>query len=364
LPYAPYYGTVDATPLFLLLCARHAQWTGRLDLFRDLRVNLSSALDWLDNYGDADGDGYLDYTAQTPSGLINEAWKDSSDAMVGEGGAQAQPPIAPAEVQGYAYAARAELAEIYEQAGESDIAGRLRQQGEDLKQRFNKDYWLPDKGIYAMALEKGMRPLEVVSSNAGQVLWSGIADHDKAHTTAHRLLQDDMFSGWGVRTLSTNEECYNPISYHLGSVWPHDNAIIFGGFRRLGHDDGLCIFQSLVEAAHHFTNARLPELFGGFDRARFPGPVHYPVACHPQAWASGAIPYMLQESLGLQPRGFEKRLLVHRPMLPPSIPQVELTHLGVGEGECHLRFSRNPDGSADLDVVGARDLDIQLTNNP
>ncbi len=362
-PYKPYYGTVDATVLFLLLFARHARWTGSLDLFHQLQDNIQAGLKWVDEYGDSDGDGYLDYNADMPSGLINEGWKDSSDSMVTASGDLAQPPIAPAEVQGYVYAAKMELAEIYEQADDNDTAKRLRQEASELKQRFNRDYWLEDQGMFAMALEKGMRPLAVGNSNAGQVLWSGIADEDKALSTIRRLMEDDMFSGWGVRTLSKKERRYSPISYHLGSVWPHDNSIILGGLRRLKRDDDASrIFQAIMEAARYFSNARLPELFCGFSRDEYARPVQYPVACHPQAWATGAVPYMLEQSLGLKPDGFNNRLIVDRPCLPEFIPDVELEHLKVGRGECHLRFERAPGGQARVTIISADNLAVSITD--
>jgi glycogen debranching enzyme len=358
LPYRPYYGTVDATVLFVLLCARHAQWRGRLDLFEKLRGNIDAALRWIDEYADSDGDGYLDYNEDLATGLINEGWKDSSDAMVTAGGDLATPPIAPAEVQGYVYMAKREIAGLYERAGDKETAARLRKESDDLKQRFNRDYWLEDKGIFAMALAKDMNPLAVVSSNAGQVLWTGIADEDKARSTADRLMQDDMFTGWGIRTLSSQEKRYSPVSYHLGSVWPHDNAMIFGGLLSLHREHSIRIFQSMLEAARFFANSRLPELFCGFERDQYPRPVHYPVACHPQAWATGSVPYMLQQSLGLKPDGFSHRLVVDRPHLPAFIPDVELEHLKVGDGECHLRFERSSDGRAQVNVVSSAGLDI------
>jgi glycogen debranching enzyme len=360
LPYTPYYGTVDATPLFLLLCARHAQWTGRLDVFERFRENIDAALRWVDELGDSDGDGYLDYAVKTSAGLINEAWKDSSDAMVTAAGALAEAPVAVAEVQAYVFAAKTELAELYERCGDVDTAKRLREEADDLRQRFNRDYWVDDIGTFAMGLERDMRPLAVVSSNAGQVLWTGIADDDHAHATADRLMQDDMFSGWGIRTISTTARRFNPVAYHLGSVWPHDNSIVFAGMRRVGRDDAVCVFQAMLEAAGFFPSCRLPELFAGFDRQRFPRPVHYPVACHPQAWAAGAIPFMLQSALGIRPAAFEHRLVVERPVLPAALGVVQLEDLKVGDGVCHLRFERRADGTAVVTVIDAHDVTVDV----
>ena len=363
LPYSPYFGTVDATPLFLLLCARHAQWTGRLDVFDRFRSNIDAALRWVDQFGDSDGDGYLDYTVQTSAGLINEAWKDSSDAMATESGRLAEAPVAVAEVQGYVFAAKSELADLYERTGDAATAGRLRDEAADLRQRFNRDYWVEDIGTFAMALEHDMRPVAVVSSNAGQVLWTGIATDDHAVATCRRLLRDDMFSGWGIRTVSTTARRYNPVAYHLGSVWPHDNSIVFAGMRRVGFDESICVFQAMLEATQLFPSCRLPELFAGFDRQRFSRPVHYPVACHPQAWAAGAIPFMLQASLGLTPHGFDRRLVVDRPVLPAALGSVDLDDLKVGDGVCHLHFDRRPDGTAAVTVIDAHDVEVDVREN-
>lgn len=360
LPYTPYYGTVDATPLFLLLCARHAQWTGRLDVFERFRGNIDAALRWVDEFGDSDGDGYLDYAVKTSAGLINEGWKDSSDAMVTAAGELAEPPVAVAEVQGYLFAAKSELADLYQRCGDAVTAERLRGEADDLRQRFNRDYWLADIGTFAMALEHDKRPLAVVSSNAGQVLWTGIADEGHASATGARLVQDDMFSGWGIRTVSSDARRYNPVAYHLGSVWPHDNSIVFAGMRRVGVDGAMDVFQAMLEAAQLFPSCRLPELFAGFDRQRFGRPVHYPVACHPQAWAAGAIPFMLETSLGLTPFGFDQRLVVDRPMLPAAIGAVDLEDLAVGGGVCHLRFVRRPNGTAEVTVVDAPDIAVEV----
>jgi glycogen debranching enzyme len=345
IPQTPYYGTIDATPLFLILIARHAAWTGTLRVFNELREAVEAALAWIARYGDHDGDGYIEYRSLSEKGLINQGWKDSGDAIVNADGSLAQPPIALVEVQAYVYLAKISLAELYERAGEPEYAQRLRREAEALRCRFNRDFWLDDKGYYALALQAENKPAAVISSNPGHALWTGIADKDKAGATAARLMAEDMFSGWGIRTLSAEERRYNPIGYHLGTVWPHDNAIIAAGLRRYGFDREACrIFSGIVEAAPYFEHHRLPEVFAGFSRSAYGVPVRYPVACHPQAWAAGAVPYLVETALGLMPEAFEQRLRIMRPVLPDFVRCLELQQIRVGKCRADVRFERNPDG--------------------
>jgi glycogen debranching enzyme len=344
IPHSPYYGTIDATALFLLVLARQASWTGDLGLFTELRANVDRALEWIATYGDGDGDGYLEYRSSSEHGLVNQGWKDSGDAIVEESGAIAEPPIALVEAQAYLYAAKTELAGLFERTGEQARAESLRREAAELRVRFNRDYWLDDLSCYALALESAKRALRVVTSNAGHALWAGIADGDKARRTGERLMADDMFSGWGVRTLASSACAYNPVGYHLGTVWPHDNAIVAAGLRRYGLDDAARrIFDGMVESAMEFEHARLPELFAGFARTEGGGPIRYPVACHPQAWAAGSVPFLLSELLGLQPDGFARRLRVVRPVLPSSVDFIELTGIGVAGAAADLRFERRGD---------------------
>ena len=348
IPHTPYYGSVDSTPLFLCLLGEHASWTGDLSLFEELREPAEAALAWLDHYGDSDGDGYLEYVAGASGGLINQGWKDSGEAIVNADGSLATPPIRLAEVQGYAYRARREMAELFARSGDAARARDLREAAERLRRRFERDFWSERLGTYVLALQgESRRPVEVLTSNAGQVLWSGIASPDRARRTADRLLRDDAFSGWGVRTLATHELRYNPIGYHLGTVWPHDNALIGTGFRRYGLDDhAVRLLEGLAEAAMAFPAYRLPETFAGFARDDYGTPVHYPVACHPQAWAAGAVPALLTACLGLRPEGFERRLRISRPVLPAFLPWVELHDLAVGQGHVDLRFEQGHAGVA------------------
>jgi glycogen debranching enzyme len=351
IPQTPYYGTVDATPLFLILLAQHAAWTGDLTLFRDLRRHIERALAWIATYGDQNGDGYLEYQGSAHKGLINQGWKDSGDAIVNADGTLAQPPISLVEVQGYVYLAKTALAGLYAHAGEADRAAQLRREAQELQARFNRDFWLAEKHCYALALQAKHTPVAVISSNPGQALWTGIADPDKAQQTVARLMADDMFSGWGVRTLSTQERRYNPIGYHLGTVWPHDNALIAAGFRHYGCNTEACrIFTAIVEAATHFTHYRLPEVFAGFRKADYGIPVRYPVACHPQAWAAGSIPFLITTALGLVPEALDQRLRIVQPVLPEFLQRLEIHRLRVGHGCADLHFARRADGSVAVTV--------------
>ena len=363
IPYTPYYGTIDATPLFLILLGEHARWSGSLQLFDELRDNAERALTWMSDYGDLDDDGYLEYRSSSKEGMINQGWKDSGDAIVDADGNLAKPPIALVEVQGYQWMALISIAALFRRAGDSNRADQLERRARELRTRFNRDFWMEDEGCYALALQGDKTQAAVVSSNAGQALWTGIADPDKAERTAHRLMADDMFSGWGIRTLASSESRYNPIGYHLGTVWPHDNSIITAGFRRYGHDgDVRKIFKSITHAALTFDNYRLPELYAGFPRNRFGVPVHYPVACHPQAWAAGSIPYLLQTLLGISAEAFDRRLRVVRPMLPEVAHHVIVRGLRVGDASADLRFQRTSHGIA-VDVLKV-DGDLSVLVEP
>ena len=351
IPHTPYYGTIDATPLFLILMSRYASWTGDLSLFHELRIAVERALHWIDKYGDVAGDGYVSYVGNRNKGLINQGWKDASDALVTEDGRFAEPPIALVEVQGYVYMAKMEIADLYDRIGDHEHATRLRAEARALRARFNHDFWIEAEGCYAMALEAGRHPCRVMSSNPGQALWTGIVEEDKAGRVVHRLMRPDLFNGWGIRTLSCKERRYNPMGYHLGTVWPHDNSLIAAGFRRYGYDEPAArIFVGLLEAAMEFEDYRLPELFTGFGREDYGQPVRYPVACHPQAWAAGSIPYLVETFLGLAPDAYNNRLKIIRPYLPDFISEAELRHLRVGQGSVDLRFERKRDGSLEAHV--------------
>ncbi len=352
IPQTPYYGTVDATPLFLILIARHAAWTGDLAFFHELHPHIERALAWVAASGDQNGDGYIGYQSSSKQGLINQGWKDSGDAIVNADGSLAEPPISLVEVQGYVYSAKVSLADLYERAGEGERAQDLRREASELRVRFNRDFWMEDQGFYALALQAHHAPTAVISSNPGQALWSGIVDAEKAQRTVQRLLARDMFNGWGIRTLSPQEQRYNPIGYHLGTVWPHDNALIASNFRRYGLDKEACkIFTAIAEAAMYFEHYRLPEVFAGFCREDYGVPVRYPVACHPQAWAAGTIPYLVETLLGLVPEAFDKRLRIVRPVLPGFVDRLELRQLRVGRARADLSFRRTSQGSVSVEVL-------------
>lgn len=365
IPHSPYYGTVDATPLFLIVLCRYIDWSGDLDLFDELHDNVRRALEWIDRYGDSDGDGYVEYQSVSEHGLTNQGWKDSGDAIVDEQGRIATPPIALVEVQAYVYAARLGIADLYERRGSDTAADRLRRQADGLRTAFDRDFWVEDIGCYAMALEARKQPLRVVSSNAGHALWCGIAEPAKAARTAERLMGTDMFSGWGVRTLSQDNAAYNPVAYHLGTVWPHDNSLVAAGLKRYRFaSDARRIFDGIAAAARDFNHRRLPELWTGFSRERYASPIRYPVACHPQAWAAGSMPFLLQHLLGLEAHALEHRLRVAEPVMPGLGSWLELRGVRVGEASVDLRFectdARARD-AAKVDVLAVRGkLEVEI----
>jgi glycogen debranching enzyme len=363
-PHARYYGSVDATPLFLILLGQHAAWTGDLGLFHELREPVDRALAWMDTYANLSGHGWLEYRGRAGEGAqsaTNQGWKDSPDCITHADGTLASAPIALVEAQAYAWQAKTLLAGLFGRDGQVDRASALQEEADDLQRRFERDFWLEDLGCYALALDRGTRPCRVVSSNPGHALWAGIASQEHALATARRLMAPDVFSGWGIRTLASGERRYNPIGYHVGTVWPHDNALIGAGFRRYALDgEAVRLLAALVEAASRFPDQRLPELFAGFERGSEAAPVSYPVACHPQAWSAGSVPYLVQVLLGLEPEAFERRLRITPPVLPAFVQAVELRGLRVGNGRADLRFARRALG-ADLraEVLSVQgDLDV------
>ena len=358
IPHTPYYGSIDSTPLWLCLLGAYAQWTGDLELFRELRPHVDAALAWID--GALDGDGFLGYDIAGHGKLLNQGWKDSGDGIVDADGSLGRPPIRLAEVQGYVYEAYRQMAALFSLTGDGGRARRLRSAAARLKRAFDAHFWLKDRGYLAMGIQDGAAPLRTLSSNAGQALWSGIVAAPKARLTGRAVTGRSMFNGWGIRTLAATESRYDPLSYHLGSVWPHDNALIVAGLRRYGLDaEAERVFTGLFEAAIDFPGHRLPELFAGFSRAEFESPVPYPVACHPQAWAAGAFPSMLATMLGLEPHAFDQRLVVRRPRLPSWLPSVELRGVRVGGRGADLRFKRDGGGKTELEILGKADLEVQ-----
>jgi len=300
-PHSRYYGTIDATPLFLRLLLETYEWTGNLELVRALMPAAKAAITWIDEYGDVDGDGFLEYRRRTRHGLRNQGWKDSEDSISFADGTLAEVPIALAEVQGYAYEAKRSMAMLLRLVGEAEDASRLDDQAERLRQTFDEAFWMPQEGFYALALDARKRQVNAIASNAGHLLWSGIALPGRAAAVVQRLMSPDMFSGWGVRTLSTEMALYNPVSYHNGSIWPHDNSLIAAGMARYGfRREAAVIASAILDAAGHFADHRVPELFAGYPRRAQSAPVPYPAANAPQAWSCGAVIYLLETLLGAQ----------------------------------------------------------------
>ncbi|HYM15116.1 MAG TPA: glycogen debranching N-terminal domain-containing protein [Dehalococcoidia bacterium] len=346
LPYGPYYGSIDSTPLFLMAFAEHYAWTADLKLARELMPAVRAALTWMDTYGDVTGGGYLAYEKHSQKGLVNQGWKDSYDAVVHADGALATPPIALAEAQAYAYAARRRLAPILERLGEKGLAASNRERAEALRRRFNEDFWLEDQRFFAMALDGQRHPVASIATNPAHGLWCGIIDPARAGEVTGRLMQHDVFSGWGLRTLASGSPRFNPIGYHVGSVWPHDNSIAAMGFKMYGFEDELNeLASALFDAATSFPNFRLPELFGGEVRSAHNTPVPYPVACRPQSWAAGALPLITQAILGLKAEAPEKRLRIVNPRLPYWLNSVHVRGLRVGNGHVTLHYRRGPGGT-------------------
>jgi glycogen debranching enzyme len=337
-PQDRYYGTADATPLFLMLLAEYVRWTGDLGLWRELRPNVERALGWLEA-ADHDGDGFVDYERQTADGLENQGWKDSWNSIRHRDGTLAEPPIALVELQAYVYRAKLAAAGLLRIDGETALADRLQAEARRLRRRFHRAFWVPDRQFFAVALQRGRRPVESVTSNPGHALWCGLLNPGAATAVARMLLSRRMFSGWGIRTLAADEVAYDPEDYQVGAVWPHDNSLIVQGLKRYGFDSyALRVFTGLFDAARTFPDQRLPELFAGFSRDGSPQPVGYPDACTPQAWAAGAVPFMLQSILGLEPDALRGVLRIVRPRLPYWLRQVTLRGLRVGEGSVDLRF--------------------------
>jgi glycogen debranching enzyme len=358
-PFAHYYGTVDATPLFLCLLCEHANWTGSLALFDELRPQVDQALSWIDRYGDLDGDGLLEYRRRSAHGLDNHCWKDSWDGIPDEYGAPLQPPIAVVEAQGYAVAAQRGVARLFELRGDHDRAGALRQGADRLESKLER-FWLPDRGYYAMALDGEKRPTRVLGSNQGHLLWARAVSPERAAAICGALMGHASYSGWGVRTLGFEERAFNPVGYHTGTVWPHDNALFAAGLRNYDLDRPfLRIMESLLDVASVLPDYRLPELFAGFSRTDYEDPVPYPVACSPQAWAAGALPFMLIAGLGLIPDALAGTLRINRPSLPRQVNRVELQRLRVGQAKVDLVFERVRPGGDSVALTDVR-IDGQL----
>jgi glycogen debranching enzyme len=340
IPQTPYYGAVDTTPLFLILLTEYVNWTGDIELVKQLEGNVDQALKWIDVYANMEGNGFAYYAVKSPLGIYNQGWKDSPDSISRSDGTLAKQPIAVAEVQGYVYMAKRGLAPLFRQLGRENDAAMLEKEARELKEMFNRQFWMKDKQFFAQALDaEGI--CDVISSNPAQCLWTGIVDQKHTKYLVDRIFKEDMFTEWGIRTLSSKEKRYNPLGYHNGTVWPHDNSIIAMGLRKYGFINEMSLlFTGMYEAARAFKDYRLPECFGGLARSEYGIPVKYPVACSPQAWASGTMPFMLTASLGIAPDALNNRLIINKPHLPSWLDNVQFNNVKVSSTLTDLNFRR------------------------
>jgi glycogen debranching enzyme len=340
LPFQPYYGTHDATSLFVIVVSYLYQWLGQIDVLNRYLGNAEAAMAWIDKSGDRDGDRFQEYATRATHGYYNQGWKDAGDAIPDADGTLASLPLALCELQGYVYDAKVRMADIYAVLGDARKSKRLRTEANELFERFNEMFWWEAEGTYYLGLDGQKRPIETVASNAGHCLASGIVPPDRAARVVKRLMADDMWSGWGVRTLSSDHPAYNPFSYHTGSVWPHDNAMIAGGFRRYGHDaEAAAVARGLFDASERFLANRLPELFAGLPRDEGSFPVQYLGASVPQAWAAGSIFRLIAVLCGIHATTDRtgSRLYVD-PALPDWLPELTIGNLRAGSGTAALRF--------------------------
>ena len=343
IPFTPYYGTADATILYLIVLSETYRWTGDINILKEFQKVAEGCLNWIDNYGDLDGDGFQEYKTYSSLGYENLAWKDSWNAVVYADGSQVKQPKGLVELQGYVYDAKTRMAEAFQALGDNDKAQALQQQAETLKRNFNEKFWIESEGCYAYGLDPDKKQITSIASNAGQCLWSGIANPDKAKRTAQRLLQDDMWSGWGIRTLSSKNPAYNPYDYQMGSVWPQDNGIIAAGFKRYGlADEANKVMRGIFDAINRFDSYRPPEVFAGIHRkGNEDFPVLYPGGANiPQAWATGSVFHMIRTILGLRADAPNKRLYV-KPTLPDWIADLEIQQLRVGPCSLTIHFWRD-----------------------
>jgi glycogen debranching enzyme len=343
IPFGRYYGSVDSTPLFVLLAGAYYERTGDRAFIESIWPNIDAALHWIDTFGDPDGDGLVEYIRRTPEGLVQQGWKDSQDSVFHDTGILAEPPIALCEVQAYVYAAKHQLAELAGELGYERRAVELAQQAAALRDRFERLFWSEELSAYVIALDGGKQPCRVRSSNAGHCLFGRIASPERARAVARALTSEDMFSGWGVRTVSAAAPRYNPISYHNGSVWPHDNALVARGFSNYGLTEAAtAVFHGLFDLSRYVDQHRLPELVCGFHRRPGEGPTLYPVACAPQSWAAGAVFMLLQSSLGIFIRAPQRQIVFEHSLLPDFLPWVRILNLRVGDATLDLLLERHP----------------------
>jgi glycogen debranching enzyme len=344
----PSYASVDATLLFLIAVAKHVLWTGDLQVFTALRSNVDRALAWLDRKTAENAAGYVTYDGLAEGGQpINQSWRDSGTGVLRSDGSYPKPPLALVEVQGYAYQARHLIAAVLRRAGDAGPADMLEEAAARLQERFLREFWMNGEGCYCLGLEQDGRQIKSVTSNAAQVLWTGIASPDHAHRIAERMMRPDMFSGWGIRTLSADHAAFDPLAYQQGSVWPFDNALIVSGLRRYGEDAAaLRVTAATLDAARGFRIGRLPEFIAGVQRLPGDAPTHTPRADPLQAWSAAAMPFMVSELLGLQADGFARRLHIRRPLLPDGVDTLALHRISVGDATVSVGFTRHADGAS------------------
>lgn len=341
IPFKLYYGTVDATPLFIVLAGAYYKRTADIETIKKLWENILLALEWINNYGDINGDGYVEYIHKAEKGLENQGWKDSDDSISYEDGKLAKPPIALCEVQGYVYDAKKNAAFLAGIIGEKNLSEKLNTEAEILKENFNRDFWDEELNTFVLALDGDKNPCRVKSSNAGHCLFSGIVKDEYAEKLANTLLSSEMFTGWGIRTLSSSAVRYNPMSYHNGSVWPHDTALIAYGLSLYGFKEKTAkLIKGLFDATLFIDLQRLPELFCGFERRKNEGPTAYPVACSPQAWAVASVYLLLQACLRIEINPAEKKLCFNKPILPDFIDNLEIKNLSLGQSKVHIKLEK------------------------
>ena len=359
IPFKLYYGTVDATPLFIVLAGAYYKRTADLETLRNIWPNIKAALQWIDQYGDIDGDGFVEYQHHSKQGLYNQGWKDSPDSVNHKDGSLAESPIALCEVQGYVYDAKMNAAIIAEALGQPSIAASLRKEATILKKKFNDVFWDHELQIYVLALDGNKKPCRVKSSNAGHCLFSGIVNEEYARPLANTLFSKEMFSGWGIRTLSSDAVRFNPMSYHNGSVWPHDNAIIASGLSRYDlQKEMFQIVSGLFDATLFIDLQRLPELFCGFEKRSGEGPIAYPVACSPQAWSVGALYMLMQCCIKIDIDAIEKKVFFRKPELPPFIDFINIQNLLLDDAKVGIHIQKKLVEGHDTEVI------IRVMNKP
>jgi glycogen debranching enzyme len=359
-PFIPYYGTIDATPLFLITLEHYIRWTNDMGFLTRHWTHAEAAARWMREYGDIDGDTFLEYAKISDKGLVNQGWKDSWDAVMHADGSLAPPPIALCEVQGYAYAAYRAMSYLASRLGKRDEALQWERAAEEIQENFLRQFWWEDEHVFYLALDGNKQPCKVVSSNAGQCLWTGIVPPEWAEAMVSRMMSADMYTEWGIRTLSSSAARYNPMSYHNGSVWPHDTSMVGAGFSRYGYKrEAGQLLGNLFGLSLYYSGSRLPELFCGFSRIGGYGPTRYPVACAPQSWAAGAPFLLLSSVLGFQPEAEHQRLTLHDPTLPDWTHSLDLGNLRLGAQDLNLRFERSERGTSVI-LAGATEIEVHV----